>query len=935
MILDVAGGIVARSDELQRIEAVLHQVRHGPKAVILDGQAGIGKTTVWRAAVQWASAAGFVVLTATGAVAEVALAWAGLADLLTGVDEAVLAGLPELHQRALGAVSTGEAGPGGDERLVATAFRAVIDALCRQRPVLIAVDDAQWLDEATKLVLGFVVRRLTGPVGVLAAYRSSEPGAPDQSWLTPGDPDALSRMTVGPMNLGALHAVIAARHGVTPPRPTMVHIHTLSGGNPFYALELARGLRDHPGADLAVLPPTLARLVGERIGDLDHVTAQAAVTVATAAEPTVELIAKAIGHRPAELVEILQPLESRGVLAFDGHRIRFTHPLIASAIIADAGPAAQRQAHRNLADVVDNPELHARHLALSMPHGDPGTLGALDSAAEIAAARGAYSTAAELVGLAIGLGGDTESRRLRGAEFHFRAGALDEAEALIAPVVETLPPGLFRALGFMILGSVRGYRDGMVMAAGVLQRAVAEAAQYPALRTQALLLLALATGLGGDMAACVAHAHQARTDAEETGIAALRSQALALWVHVSFMYGLGTDTKALQAALEIEDPETTAPATLQPTAVYAVNCAWTGRLEEARTAMGTVARRCAERGNEVDAVWAAEHLTMIDIGLGRYLDAHQTATDALERARQVDAQLPLITALTAMASVAAHQGDLNGTHAAACQAMETATAAGLTYLVGPALMSLAFIQVSAGDYAAALQTLQPLLDNFDATHDTEIVAGAYLPDAVEALTALGRAEEAEPLVAALETNGALRDRPWMLAVGARCRALVVAAHGDLDDACRHVEQAMTYHERLPMPFERARTQLLLGQLLRRRRRSQAAHNALRQAAAVFEEIGSPLWAARAQSELDRLAARSEGGALTGAERQVAENAAAGLSNKQIAATLYLSPKTVEMYLSNAYRKLGIRSRSQLGGQLRQLNLTGPAATPAAGPQGRR
>ncbi|MBB3748571.1 DNA-binding CsgD family transcriptional regulator [Mycolicibacterium sp. BK634] len=920
MILCVAGVIVGRSDELRAMQAMLDRARHAPTALILDGPAGIGKTTLLRATAQRANASEFLVLTTTGAAAEVGLAWTALADLLGRIDKTVLAGLPALHQRALSAVSTGEAGPGGDERLVATAFRAALEAVCRRQPVLLVVDDAHWVDEASKLALGFAVRRLSGPVGVLAAYRSGEPGSRDQSWLSLPNSDSVSRLTMGPLSLGALYEVIADRDGAAPPRPTMIRIHTLSGGNPFYALELARGLHAHPGADLTVLPATLTRLiVGERIGDLDPVTAQAAVTVAIAAEPTVEMVAAATGHCPTALVAILQPLESRGVLAFAGHHIRFTHPLIASALATDADPAVRRHAHRRLADIVDNPELRARHLALSTPHGDPDTLTALDRGAETAAARGAYSAAAELVGLAIRLGGDTESRRLRGAEFHFRAGALDDAEALIAPVVETFPPGLVRALGFMILGGVRGYRDGMVSAAGVLQRAVAEAAEYPVLRTQALMLLALASGLSDDMAACVDHARQARADADKTGIAALRSQALALWVHVSFMYGLGTDTAALQAALEIEDREATVPATLQPTAVYALNCAWTGRLDDARAAMNEVVRRCAERGSEVDMIWAAEQLTMIDIGRGRYLDAQQTATEALDRARQLDAQLPLISAHTAVASAAAYQGDVDVTLAAASRAIETATAAGLSYLVRPALMSVAFAQVSAGDYAAALHSMKPLLDTFDPHHDSEIMAGAYIPDAVEALTSLGRTAEAEPLVAALETNGAHRDRPWMLAVGARCRALVAAAAGDLDGAYRHAEAALTHHERLPMPFERARTQLLLGQLLRRRRRTKAAIEAVRGAAAAFDEIGSPLWAARAQRELDRLAPRSVG-ALTGAECQVAEKAASGLSNKQIAAAMYLSPKTVEMYLSNAYRKLGIRSRAQLAGRLHQDHL---------------
>lgn len=160
------------------------------------------------------------------------------------------------------------------------------------------------------------------------------------------------------------------------------------------------------------------------------------------------------------------------------------------------------------------------------------------------------------------------------------------------------------------------------------------------------------------------------------------------------------------------------------------------------------------------------------------------------------------------------------------------------------------------------------------------------------------------------------NRPWMLAIGARGRALVLAARGDLDGALQSTQRAMEHHDRLPMPFERARTQLLLGQLNRRRRRVQAAHDNLSAAAAVFDEIGSTLWAVRAKDELARLTARSVGTVLTDSEQKMADLAASGLSNKEIAARLYLSAKTVEMYLSNAYRKLGIRSRSQLADRLR-------------------
>ena len=166
--------------------------------------------------------------------------------------------------------------------------------------------------------------------------------------------------------------------------------------------------------------------------------------------------------------------------------------------------------------------------------------------------------------------------------------------------------------------------------------------------------------------------------------------------------------------------------------------------------------------------------------------------------------------------------------------------------------------------------------------------------------------------------------PRMLAVGARCRALVQAGRGDLDEAVRSAERAMAYHDQLPMPFERTRTQLLIGQLQRRQRRIAAARVNLDRAAALLEEIGSPLWAARAQRELARLTTGPAKDLLTDSERLIAERAAAGQSNKEIAAGLFLSAKTVEMHLARTYRKLGIRSRVQLADGLRKARLPDPS-----------
>jgi DNA-binding CsgD family transcriptional regulator len=200
-----------------------------------------------------------------------------------------------------------------------------------------------------------------------------------------------------------------------------------------------------------------------------------------------------------------------------------------------------------------------------------------------------------------------------------------------------------------------------------------------------------------------------------------------------------------------------------------------------------------------------------------------------------------------------------------------------------------------------------------APNSTEISAASFLPDAVEALTALGRADEAEPLVEALERNGRRLDRAWMLAVGARWRAMVLAARGDVEAPVQSAQLALTEHDRLPMPFERARTLLLLGQLTRRA--GSESTPLLRDALAAFEQLGTELWANRARAELAGRRTREQPrrpDALTPAELRAAELAASGMTNRDVAAELFISSKTVEATLARVYRKLGIQSRAELG-----------------------
>jgi DNA-binding CsgD family transcriptional regulator len=196
----------------------------------------------------------------------------------------------------------------------------------------------------------------------------------------------------------------------------------------------------------------------------------------------------------------------------------------------------------------------------------------------------------------------------------------------------------------------------------------------------------------------------------------------------------------------------------------------------------------------------------------------------------------------------------------------------------------------------------------------EPTAAPFAPDAVEALIGVGQLDEAATLLDQLESNGRRLDRAWALALGARCRSLLLAAAGDLDAAAKAAEHALDEHRRLPMPFERARTLLVLGQIQRRRRQKRAAAVALQEAARAFDEIGTPLWADRARAELERVSGSSPAGSsrLTPSERRVAELAASGLTNREVAGALFISPKTVEANLARIYHKLGIHSRAELG-----------------------
>jgi DNA-binding CsgD family transcriptional regulator len=891
--------------------------------LVIEGEAGIGKTTLWLSAIASAKNRGFRVLSAQAGQAESTLAYAATADLLGDVEADVLDQLPEVQRIALDRVllRADLAGLPSDQRVVATAFLSVVEILARTTPVLIAVDDVQWLDASSKAVIAFAARRLKGRVGMVLTDRSQHGVEATASWLHLRRPDGVNRIQLRPLSLGGLRELLDAKLGRSFPRPTMVRLAEISGGNPYFALELARTLVAESESGQAALPATLADVVRTRIGRLNDDAREMLLAAACTAEPTVDLLAHATGNTVERTVKLLEQPESEDIVSIEGNHVRFSHPLLARGVYTDATPPRRRAMHRALANVESIPELKARHLALATTSTDPATLRALDEAAATARARGAPVAAAELIEAAIRLGGDTPERRLLAADHYFRAGVNERARALLEPTIDqlSLAPQRARAL---TLSAEMNISDGRFdQAVDLLWAALADAADDPEVLVQTLLLLANALIATCDYDEALHHTRQAVVLAEELDRPAVASQALAMWVTVSCMCGQGVDEPSLRRALDLEELDVDAPTSTRASTVNALMLGWTGRLDEAHTQFQEIRRRCLERGAESAMMFVSLHSSLIEIWRGNFTDAAQIAGDAMERAEQVGGDQMLAVAETIRAEVAAYMGRDDLARASARAALEAAERCRAPRLAERPAAIAGFLELSLGNYAEALTAMRPLLEGFDAMPGTEIITASFVPDAIEAMVAVGQLEEAEPLMDVLEHNGRWLDRPWMLAVGARCRSMWLAAHGDVAAADQMAQHALREHARLPMPFERARTQLLRGQLFRRQRRKDLAGAALHDALNTFEALDTPLWAERVRAEIarTRVSATHDLG-LTPSELRVAELAASGMTNRDVAATLFISPKTVEHNLARAYRKLGIHSRAELGQQISQLNL---------------
>ena len=387
--------VIGREEELARVAAFLDgREAQTPRALTLTGEAGIGKSTLWLRGLELARERGWRVLSSRPAEAERSFALAGLGDLLDGALDEVLPALPPPRRRALEvALLMEEAEDPLAPRALGVAVRHALELLAADQPLLVAVDDVQWLDPSSTDALAFALRRIAVPMRLLLARRV---GTTSDSRLESSLPaPSVERLDIGPLTLGALQALLRERLDRAFPRPTLLRIHQTSGGNPFYALELARALPDdiEPSAPLP-MPETLDSLLRARLDALPESSRPALVLLSALGEAEAETL------RLAGVEDGLEPALAHGVVVQAMGRVWFEHPLLASAVYQGADESTRRASHAALARIVLDPLERARHLALSARGPDASLAEALDEAATSANTRGVPDVAAELGELA-------------------------------------------------------------------------------------------------------------------------------------------------------------------------------------------------------------------------------------------------------------------------------------------------------------------------------------------------------------------------------------------------------------------------------------------------------------------------------------------------------------------------------------------------------
>ena len=754
--------VVGREEEIAALEDFLGRPPNSSSVLLLEGEAGIGKTTLWRRGVELASERSYRVLSCRPAGSEAQLSFVALGDLLEGAVEEVLPVLPKPQSHALAVallVDDGH-GPPPDQRAIALAFLGALRALARTGPVAVAVDDIQWLDASSAFVLEFALRRLNADaLAFLLAMRDEQatPAPLDVGRALSGN--QLRRLRVGPFTLAAVHRLLNDRLDLVLSRPRLRRLHELSGGNPLFALELARAFRRgairlEPGEPL---PGSLATLVGDRLAVLPADARAALIAASAVSHPTLELVRGATGGR---VEERLAPALAAHVIELEGDRIRFSHPLIASGVYASAASGERRALHRRLAELLPDPEERARHLALGAEGPDANVGAALEHAAQRAHGRGAFAAAAELSELARRLTPaeveESRHRRTIQAAVHaWEAGEGERARELLSDARTVAPAGPRRGEVLYWLGSLEEYEGDRRRSAELYREARANAGEDVVLRARieeglssALFLLRT------DLTAAAEHARAAVRLAEQTGDRHIEIAALSALGLVDAVTGGSDWRQVLERGRELEERTGPVQAAISATFTLAVVLTWVDQFGQACELLGSLRERSEQRGEESALPWILAQLCWAEFLAGRWEEADRHAREGIEMAVQADQEPQRLFALGVRALVGAARGDVEGARADAETTLALAPEHGVMFATILGACALGLLELSLERFEAVDRLLGPIGTRIEAGGVREPGSVRFVPDEIEALIALGRLGDAEALLGGFERRAA-------------------------------------------------------------------------------------------------------------------------------------------------------------------------------------
>lgn len=895
--------------------------RLGTSTILLvRGEPGIGKTALLGDAADRAAVEGMAVLSARGVESEAEVPFGGLLELLRPALDA-LDRLPAPQAAALhGALGLGprlEA----SRFLVGAATLGILEAHAERRPLLVLVDDAHWLDEASLAAIVFAARRLLAdPIAVVLAVRSGE-----TAWL---ERTGLPQMDLGGLDSHAASALLG-RHGDEPIAAGLAEqLHRATRGNPLALVELAR---DGPRGGLALDPlgapvpigAGLERAFLGRVGVLSQ-GARAALVVVAADESgmlaAITPAARSLGIDPGAIEEA----ERAGLLRVADLRVEFSHPLVRSAVYQSAPPHERRAAHAAIAGALGaerDADRRAWHLAAAAFGPDEGVAAALEAAGSSARGRSAHSAAASALERAALLSPDDEarSRRLVAAADSARiAGEAERTARLIEEALERTADARLRAEAQHVRG-LAAIRRGPVMAGHDIL--VAAAASVEALDPQwAATMYAEAANacfFAGRPKLMLEAARRAweilPPDAGERE-SALGALALGMAL---ILEGQGSDgTRLVRGAIAAiadsksfeDDPWLLAWGAL---GVLFLREASTGRALVAR------AIECARSQGALGILPFTLFLVARDAATSdRWGVAEAQYDEAIQLARETGQDAQLCANLAGLACIETRRGRADG-RAHAQEALELSGRLGLGAFRVWALGALADEQLGLADLDDAIGWL---VERERALRELEIadVDLSPAPELVEAYVRAGRVREARRTAADYVVMAERKGQPWALARAERCRGLLA------DDLSfeRHFALALAHHGATTDAFEEARTRLCFGERLRRARQRVRARGELRAAFAGFDGLGAAPWSERARVELlasgETARARDPSAVdqLTPQELRIAMLLGEGRTTREAASALFLSAKTIEHHLRNAYRKLGVHSRDALAEALR-------------------